>query len=158
MEYFLRIAHAVAQRSSCLKRKCGAVIVVDGHIVSTGYNGTPEGARNCNSGGCTRCSDTSLRSGEGFEACLCAHAERNAIYFAARHGSATQGGTMFCTLRPCLWCVEACIQAGIGLVVYGEDWPSTYKVPADYDQLLGLINITKVTGGGQQDEQAGETS
>jgi len=116
--------------------------------VSTGYNGTPEGVTNCNEGGCARCKDDTLRSGESFEHCICAHAERNAIYFAARHGSAVGGGALYSTLKPCLWCLEACIQAGIRDVYYAEDWPANYKVAPDYDRLLYKVNICIITIGG----------
>ncbi|MCY3757282.1 MAG: cytidine deaminase, partial [Acidobacteria bacterium] len=52
----MRIAQVASMRSNCIKRKVGAVVVIDRRIVSTGYNGTPRGTRNCNEGGCPRCS------------------------------------------------------------------------------------------------------
>lgn len=146
-EYFLKIAHAVAERSSCRKRKCGAVIVVENHIVSTGYNGTPENVQNCDEGGCSRCADDSLRSGERFDECICAHAERNAIYFAARYGMRVGGGTLYSTLKPCLWCLEACIQAGIRDIVFDDDWPENYKAVPDYHKLAYKCNLTRHSWG-----------
>ncbi|MBR2906245.1 MAG: cytidine deaminase, partial [Lentisphaeria bacterium] len=54
--YFMQIAEMVAKRSNCSRRHVAAVIVKDKRIISTGYNGTPRGIRNCNEGGCPRCS------------------------------------------------------------------------------------------------------
>ena len=56
-EYFISIAKLVASRSSCSSRKVGSVIVKDKMIVSSGYNGTPRGIKNCNEGGCSRCEE-----------------------------------------------------------------------------------------------------
>ena len=53
--YFMDIAHVVSRRGNCLRRKVAALIVKDRRIISTGYNGTPRGTRNCNEGGCPRC-------------------------------------------------------------------------------------------------------
>ena len=55
--YFLRLAEVAASRSNCMKRGIGAVIVQDNRVISTGYNGTPFGLKNCNEGGCKRCND-----------------------------------------------------------------------------------------------------
>src|SRR5205814_5773759 len=72
-EYYIRIAQAVSFRSSCIKRKVGALIVLDNRIVSTGYNGTPRGTPNCDSGGCARCNDFSIPSGTKLDSCWCSH-------------------------------------------------------------------------------------
>ena len=143
-EYFLRIAYAVAARSSCVKRQCGALIVVDNHIVSTGYNGTPEGVLNCDDGGCARCQNRELRSGEKFDECICSHAERNAVYFAARHGVAVAGGRLYSTLRPCIWCLEACVQAGVRQVSYAEQWPDGYKKQPEHCRLELKVDVNWV--------------
>lgn len=62
-EYYMNIAFAVRQRANCKGYKVGAVLVVKNRIVSTGYNGVPEGMKNCLDGGCDRCSRTSLQAG-----------------------------------------------------------------------------------------------
>jgi len=122
--YYLGIARAVAVRASCSRRQVGAVIVVDNAIIATGYNGTPSGVLNCDEGGCRRCaSDAPV--GSGYDACICVHAEQNAIVFAARHGNATQGGVLYSTLRPCFGCAKEAIQAGIRRIAYGE--PMVYQ-------------------------------
>lgn len=72
--YFMRLCDLAARRSNCMKRRVGAILVKNCRIVSTGYNGTPRGVRNCNEGGCPRCNEGS-RCGVGLDVCLCLHAE-----------------------------------------------------------------------------------
>ena len=116
-EYFMNIAHAVATRSNCCRRHVAAIIVRDRRIISTGYNGTPRGIRNCHEGGCPRCNSTTP-SGKGLDECLCSHGEENAIVQAAYHGIAVKGGTLYTTFSPCLLCAKMIINAGIREVVY----------------------------------------
>jgi dCMP deaminase len=113
----MQIASIVALRSNCIKRKVAAVIVKDKRIVSTGYNGTPRGVRNCNEGGCPRCAALGP-SGEQLGECLCSHAEENAIVQAAYHGISLQEASIYTTYSPCLICTKMIINAGIREVVY----------------------------------------
>ncbi len=119
--YFIDIAHVVAKRSSCSRRQVAAVIVREKRIVSTGYNGTPRGIRNCNEGGCPRCAGAG-ESGHRLADCICCHAEENAIVQAAYHGIAVRDGTLYCTLSPCLLCTKMIINAGIAEVVYEHEY------------------------------------
>jgi dCMP deaminase len=121
-EYFMSIARMVASRSNCMKRRIGAVVVVDRRIISTGYNGTPRGVRNCNEGGCPRC-NAYTPGGARLDECLCSHAEENAITQAAYHGVALRGGIIYTTFSPCLICTKMIINAGIKEVVYNLDYP-----------------------------------
>ncbi|MFN8006166.1 MAG: dCMP deaminase family protein [Terriglobia bacterium] len=121
-EYFMKIAQVASMRSNCLKRKVGAVIVRDRRIVSTGYNGTPRGTRNCNEGGCPRCNSLAS-SGTKLEECLCSHAEENAITQAAYHGVSVKEGTIYTTFAPCLMCSKMIINCGIVEVVFNVDYP-----------------------------------
>jgi dCMP deaminase len=116
-EYFLSIAQVVASRSNCVKRHVGAVIARDRRIVSTGYNGTPRGVRNCNEGGCPRCNAFG-ESGARLDQCLCSHGEENAIIQAAYHGVSVRGGTLYTTFFPCMLCTKLIINAGIAEVVF----------------------------------------
>lgn len=116
-EYFMSIARVVASRSNCVKRKVAAVITKDRRIISTGYNGTPRGVRNCNEGGCPRC-NAFAASGTRLDECLCSHGEENAITQAAYHGVSVRGGTLYTTLCPCLICTKLIINAGLAEVVY----------------------------------------
>ena len=121
-EYFMSIAKVVALRSNCMKRKVAAIIVKDRRIISTGYNGTPRGARNCNEGGCPRCNNMA-ESGTALEECLCSHGEENAITQAAYHGISLKGSTLYTTYAPCLLCTKMIINSGIVEVVYNQDYP-----------------------------------
>lgn len=121
-EYFISIARQVAARSNCMKRQVAAVIVRDRRIISTGYNGTPRGVKNCNEGGCPRCNSFS-DSGKNLEECLCSHGEENAIVQAAYHGIAIKDATLYSTYSPCLLCSKMIINAGIKKVVYNEAYP-----------------------------------
>lgn len=117
--YFMDIAQVAAKRSNCSRRQVAAVLVRDKRIISTGYNGTPRGVRNCNDGGCPRCS-SNAPSGSNLTECLCSHAEENAIVQAAYHGIMVKGATLYTTYSPCLLCAKMIINAGIVEVVYHE--------------------------------------
>lgn len=121
-EYFMRIAQVVASRSNCMKRKVAAVIVKDGRIISTGYNGTPRGTLNCSEGGCPRC-NAFKPSGQGLTECYCSHAEENAIVQASYHGIGIKGATLYTTFSPCLICTKMIINSGITEVVFNEAYP-----------------------------------
>jgi dCMP deaminase len=136
-EYFLDIARVVASRSNCMKRKVAAIIVRDRRVISTGYNGTPRGARNCNEGGCPRC-NSMAKSGTALEDCLCCHGEENAITQAAYHGTSLKGATLYSTFAPCLLCTKMIINSGIVEVVYNQDYPLNDRA-MDLLQECGVI-------------------
>ncbi|MBI4483980.1 MAG: dCMP deaminase family protein [Acidobacteria bacterium] len=116
------IARVVSLRSNCVKRKVAAILVKDRRIISTGYNGTPRGTRNCNEGGCPRC-NSFAPSGTQLEECLCSHGEENAITQAAYHGVSVKGAILYSTFAPCLMCAKMIINSGIAEVVYNVDYP-----------------------------------
>ncbi len=117
----MSIAKGVAARGNCSRRQVAAVVVRDQRIVSTGYNGTPRGVKNCCEGGCARCAGNAP-SGTALDDCICCHAEENAITQAAYHGIALRGGTIYSTLSPCLMCAKMIINAGIQEVVYEKEY------------------------------------
>ena len=121
-QYFMSLAKVAAMRSNCVKRKVAAVIIRDKRIVSTGYNGTPRGTKNCFEGGCPRCNNLA-DSGTQLDECLCSHGEENAITQAAYHGVSVKNGTLYSTFAPCLMCTKMIINAGIREVVYNLDYP-----------------------------------
>ncbi len=121
-DYFMSIARMVCSRSNCVKRKVGTVVSKDRRIISTGYNGTPRGTRNCNEGGCPRCSNFAP-GGTRLDECLCSHAEENAITQAAYHGVSLREATLHTTLAPCLQCTKLIINAGLSEVVYNAAYP-----------------------------------
>lgn len=120
-EYFMKIAEIVKTRADCLRRQVGAVIVKDNRILTTGYNGTPIGTKNCTEGGCRRCllrHQGKLKSGEKEESCICLHAEQNAIIQASYLGVSTKNAILYCTSNPCSTCAKMIINAGIKKIVY----------------------------------------
>jgi dCMP deaminase len=121
-EYFMSVARVVSSRSNCVKRKVAAVVTIDKRIVSTGYNGTPRGTRNCNEGGCPRCNAFG-KGGVDLGECLCSHGEENAITQAAYHGVSLRGATLYTTYCPCLLCTKMIINAGIKEVVFNLAYP-----------------------------------
>ena len=121
-EYFMRLARVASLRSNCIKRKVAAIIVLDRRVISTGYNGTPRGTRNCFEGGCPRCNNLA-DSGTQLEECLCSHGEENAITQAAYHGVRVKGATLYTTFAPCLMCTKMIINAGLSEVVYNLEYP-----------------------------------
>ncbi len=121
-EYFMSIARVVSSRSNCVKRRVGSIIAVDRRIISTGYNGTPRGVRNCNEGGCPRC-NSFAEGGTRLDECLCSHGEENAITQASYHGVSVRGATLYTTFSPCLMCTKMIINAGIEEVAYNVAYP-----------------------------------
>ena len=134
--YYLDIADAVLERSTCLRRKYGAIIVRNDEIISTGYNGAPRGRRNCSDlGGCMR-EKLHIPSGERYELCRSVHAEANAIISASRRDMI--GATIYLVGRDartnellhdamsCSMCKRQIINAGIDRVVIRVD-ESVYR-------------------------------
>jgi dCMP deaminase len=123
-KYFMNLAEVVKSRADCTRRKVGAVIVKDLRIITTGYNGTPHGIKNCSEGGCKRCQgrdNGKIKWYEYEESCVCIHAEQNAIVQAAYQGISTKGATLYTTTTPCSSCAKLIINAGIKRVVCGGD-------------------------------------
>lgn len=122
-DYYMQIAMAVRRKANCLGRRVGAVIVKANRIISTGYNGTPEGIVNCVDGGCYRCENRdAFKSGSGYDVCICVHAEQNALITAARFGHAIENSTVYSTLRPCFDCTKALLQAKVKAIRYIHEW------------------------------------
>ncbi len=108
------IARQVAQRSTCPRASVGAVIVRERRILTTGYNGAPEGLLHCLEAGCIIEDDHCQRS---------LHAEQNAILQAAFHGVSIAGGSMYVTYQPCNTCAKMIINAGLKRVIYAGEYP-----------------------------------
>jgi dCMP deaminase len=115
-KYFLNIALLTSERSNCIKRKVGCIIVKNNRILSLGYNGTPMNTLNCYEGGCQRCCNIENTSAMNLDLCMCLHAEENAILFVSKED--LQDSTMYVTLIPCISCVKKILQCGIKKVMY----------------------------------------
>ncbi len=120
-EYFYNITQLVAERSTCIRRKVGAILVRDKRVITTGYNGVPSGISHCADVGCLR-DKLGVPSGERHELCRGLHAEQNAIIQAATHGVSILGCTLYCTNMPCSICSKMLINAGIVKIYYGEGY------------------------------------
>jgi dCMP deaminase len=117
--YYLKLASVIAERSTCRRRKVGAVAVKDKFLLTTGYNGAPSGFEDCLKLGCLR-NELKIPSGERTEICRAIHAEQNVIIQAALHGVSIKGSTIYCTNSPCVLCTKMLINAGISRFVYTE--------------------------------------
>ncbi len=120
--YFMDITCLVAQRSTCLRRKVGAIAVKDKRILATGYNGAPAGVPHCLEVGCLR-DQLGIPSGQRHEICRGLHAEQNVIVQAAVHGISLKGAEIYCTHQPCLICTKMLINCGITKVYFLEAYP-----------------------------------
>jgi dCMP deaminase len=135
--YFLSIADAVSGRANCLRGlPVGAVLVLGDRIVSTGYNGTPEGMQNCRDGGCERCAQPETHSqGRDYDLCICVHAEQNTLLSAARFGLGVQGARIYTTRQPCFTCAKELLQAKIVGVYFRDPWNPSADLAEQYDRL-----------------------
>lgn len=122
----MKIAHIVKLRSTCLRRKVGAVLVKDNRILATGYNGAPKGLPHCSLVGCLR-EQLKIPSGERHELCRGLHAEQNAIIQAAVFGVSTKGSTLYCTTFPCIICAKMIINAEIKEIVYDGEYEDEFS-------------------------------
>ena len=122
-EYFMEMAELASTRSTCLRRRVGACIVVDRHVIATGYNGAPRGLKHCSEmGSCLR-TELGIPSGERHELCRALHAEQNAIIQAATLGQSIEGGVIYITHQPCIICAKMIINAGIRRIVIRNGYP-----------------------------------
>ncbi len=125
--YYLDIAETVLERSTCLRRRYGAIIVKNDSIVSTGYNGAPRSCRNCTDMGTCRREALNVPRGQRYELCRSVHAEQNAIIAASRDemlgatlylaGRDAKTGEVLSDCNPCALCRRFIINAGIVKVV-----------------------------------------
>ncbi|MCK4809691.1 MAG: cytidine/deoxycytidylate deaminase family protein [Candidatus Omnitrophica bacterium] len=128
-DYFMQLADLVRKRSTCLRRKVGAILVKDKRILATGYNGAPQGLPHCESTGCLR-EKLRVPSGERHELCRGLHAEQNVLLQAALHGVRSLGSTLYITHSPCSICAKMIINAGIKEVVCADNYPD--KMAEDF--------------------------
>lgn len=139
-DYYMGIAFAVRERANCVGFKVGAVLVQGDRVISTGYNGTPAGIRNCDQGGCQRCEHPeNFKSGTGYDVCICVHAEQNALLSAARLQLPAAGSILYTTLQPCFGCLKELVQAQVAGIRFRHPWkhPDSTLDP----QYLELVQL-----------------
>ena len=121
-EYFMNITYMVAERSTCLRRKVGAIAVRNKRILATGYNGAPALVPHCEETGCLR-QEMNIPSGQRHEICRGLHAEQNVIIQAALHNAQIQNAIVYCTTHPCVMCTKMLINCSVSAIYYAEDYP-----------------------------------
>lgn len=127
----MTIAEVISLRGTCQRAKVGCVIVKDGRIISTGYNGSVVPGKHCNELGCdihSKCKHS-------------VHAEANAISFAAREGLSLKTASLYCTTAPCYECAKLIIQAGITHVY----WMAGYTNNEGLDILKDIVYTQRIT-------------
>ena len=143
-DYFMKIAYDVASRSTCLRRKVGAVAVSPDHrILGTGYNGSVSGTPHCDKVGCIR-KELDVPSGERQEICRAQHAEANICNIAARYGNSLDGATVYVTVQPCTTCIKAMITSGIKRVVFDNAYNDKFGFQIAEESGLELIRYVSV--------------
>ena len=135
-QYFMTITRQVAERSTCLRAKVGAVIVRDKNILATGYNGAPSGLPHCTEVGCL-IYESRDPNGELVENCFrTIHAEINAITQAAKNGSSIRDAEIYVTHTPCIHCVKVLINTGIRIIYYEK--------PYRLDSIMEVLQLAHV--------------
>ena len=126
--YFMKIAYAVSERSTCDRALVGCVLVFEKRILTSGFNGSPAGQEHCDEVGHLMVDGHCVRT---------IHAETNAIIQAALHGVSTKGSTCYVTHLPCINCIKALINAGIVHIVYSV----AYRTDENAMAFLKAANI-----------------
>lgn len=143
--YYLDIAESVLERSTCIRRMYGAIIVKNDEIIATGYNGAPRGRKNCNTLGFCAREKLNVKSGEKYELCRSVHAEQNAIISASRSdilnstlylvGKDVKTGDYVVSSDCCSMCRRVVINSGVSKVIMRID-KENYKVINVEDWIL----------------------
>jgi len=139
-QYFMKIAFMVSERSTCTRRRVGAVAIKGKHILATGYNGVPSGVEHCSERGCLR-TQMNIPSGERHEICRGLHAEQNVIIQAAVHGISLDGAEIFCTTQPCLICTKMLINCNIKTIYHSEMYPDDLASEMIQEAGVSLIRL-----------------
>ncbi len=141
-QYFMDIAFLVSERSTCIRRRVGAVSVKDKRILATGYNGAPSGVPHCLEVGCLR-QQLKVPSGQRHEICRGIHAEQNVIIQAALHGISLKGAELYCTTFPCFICSKMLINCGITRIWISENYPDEFSAGMLKDAGVEVIHLPR---------------
>lgn len=141
-EYFIKAAFLVSERSTCLRRRVGAVLVKEKQILATGYNGAPMGIAHCDSVGCLR-EELKVPSGQRHEICRGLHAEQNVLLQAAKHGVSVRESAIYITNAPCSICAKMIINAGITEVIIADNYPDIMAKKFLKEAKIKLRKINK---------------
>ena len=133
-EYFGEITKQVALRSTCVRKKVGAIIVKDKNIISTGYNGSIRGLEHCETIGCLMNEGHCIRT---------IHAEANAIIQAAKHGLMIDGAEIYISASPCFNCFKLIANSGIKKIYFMEFYRDERIIEIAKRLNIKLINMSK---------------
>lgn len=142
---FMEMAGLIASWTSCFAegRSIGCVIVKDKRIMTTGYNGAPQGVQTCKEKGECMRRKLGIASGTRAEVCYAIHAEQNAIIQAAKLGVSIEGATLYCTHQPCSMCARMIINAGIVKTIYEKGYPDEFTLQLFKEAGAELIRYSK---------------
>lgn len=153
--YYLDIAQTVAERSTCMRKMFGAIIVKNDTIISTGYNGAPRGRKNCNEIGICMRDKLNIPRGERYELCRSVHAEANAIIAAPRDqmlGATiymscvdSKTGALVPNTSSCMMCKRQIINAGIERIIV-RDTPTEYRIISVSDWIDNDDSLSGIFG------------
>ena len=141
---FMEMAETVAEWSSCYQpnRHVGAICVKDKRILTTGYNGAPQGIISCaERGECLR-RIKDIPSGTRQEICYAVHSEQNAIIQAAKIGVSLEGSVMYVTHQPCILCTRMIINSGIKKVIYKNGYPDEFAQELFKQSKVELVKFS----------------
>ena len=138
-DFFIRVLNELKQESKCVSWQVGALIVKDGRLISTGYNGTLKGAPNCCDVYNSKNFDRAVHS--KWSASHEIHAEANAIAMAVKSGIQLDKCACYCSLQPCTTCLLLIIQSGIKEIIYVDDYDRSGWTPELLNNIkrLGII-------------------
>jgi dCMP deaminase len=143
----MKIAQVVAERSTCLRRQVGAVLVKEKRLLTTGYNGAPAGLPHCLDTGCLRLQQ-GVPSGQRHELCRGLHAEQNTIIQAALHGVSIRDAVLYCTHHPCSLCARMLVNGGITRVVLWESYPDPLAQKLFVEAAIPVETLAETAGDG----------
>ena len=133
-EYYMRLAFAVRERANCKGSRVGAVLVLEDRVISTGYNGTPQGMPNCeDDDGCVRCAKReNFGSGNAYDVCICVCIE-------------VQGAEVYTTMAPCFGCAKGMLQAHVEKVYFLHDWvPTDPELAKQYAMIVERLRVERI--------------
>ena len=139
-KYFMEIAFIVSKRSTCVRRKVGAIATKGNHIISMGYNGAPTGFAHCLDIGCLR-ENLGVPSGQRHELCRAVHAEQNMIIQAATSGVSLLDSIVYCTTYPCVICMKMLINSKVKSIYFAEGYPDEMSVKMADESNINIIQM-----------------
>jgi len=148
LDYFFELVQVNERRSSCIRRKVGAVAFDPNtkRVLSMGYNGAPAGVQECIKRGTCYRQENDIPSGMREELCFAVHAEQNLICYAARFGVPLKGAWVCVSCKPCLSCLKALKSVGIERVIFKEDYPVENYLYSILAEGIDLLSYTEAKG------------